>query len=156
MEAWAIVVATLLLLAPPAAAREQATFLEACITAAGGPGRAAATTCFGQVTQHCLVATELTTRDMVNCAGEEYQAWTELMDAALGRLRDGEPAERIAVIDQAQEFWAPWRDARCGIYTTYDGSLFRPLAVRCLADTTADRVVDLWQIEQGLVSETTN
>ncbi len=145
--------AVLLLSGPASASDDHTAFLDACIAAAGGPGRTAASTCFGQVTQHCLVATELTTRDMVTCAGEEYAAWTDLMNAALERLREGEPEARVAVIEQAQELWAPWRDARCAIYTTYDGSLFRPLAVRCLADTTADRVVDLWQIERGLVGE---
>ncbi|MFW5681093.1 MAG: lysozyme inhibitor LprI family protein [Pseudomonadota bacterium] len=144
----------LLLVAPTTVASEDHTaFLEACIAAAGGPGRAAASTCFGQVTQSCLVNTELTTVDMVTCAGHEYDAWTQLMDRALERLRAGEPAARIASIDAAQAAWTPWRDSRCAIYTTFEGSLFRPLAVRCLADTTADRVVDLWQIERGLVSE---
>ncbi len=149
------VLAAIILAASPAqgAGDEHTALLEACIAAAGGPGRAAAATCFGQVTQHCLVATDLTTRDMVTCTGEEYAAWTALMDAALERLRDGEPEARVEVVDRAQAAWAPWRDARCAIYTTYDGSLFRPLAVRCLADTTADRVVDLWQIERGLIGE---
>jgi uncharacterized protein YecT (DUF1311 family) len=95
----------------------------------------------------------MTTVDMVTCAGHEYDAWTRQMEQALERLRAGEPAARIASIETAQAAWTPWRDARCAIYTTFEGSLFRPLAVRCLADTTADRVVDLWQIERGLVSE---
>ncbi|TVQ31642.1 MAG: DUF1311 domain-containing protein [Geminicoccaceae bacterium] len=139
--------------AAPAAGNDYTAFLEACIAAAGGPGRSAATTCFGQVTQSCLVATDLTTRDMVDCAGEELTAWDDLMAAALTRLRIAEPQARIEVIERAQERWALWRDARCAIYATFEGSLFRPLAVRCLADTTADRVVDLWQIERGLVGE---
>lgn len=146
----------LLIPATAPATEDNLAFLEACITAAGGASRSAADTCFGQVTQRCLVATQLTTPDLVSCTTEEYAAWNALMDTTLARLEEGEPPERMTVIQRAQELWTPWRDARCAIYTTYEGSLFRPLAVRCLADTTANRVVDLWQIEQGLVSETTN
>lgn len=149
-------VALVLGLAAPAAASSEAepvAFLEACIAAAGGPGRAATTTCFGQVTQRCLVATDLTAHDLVGCATEEYTSWSILLETTLQRLEEGEPPERMALIRRAQELWQPWRDVRCAIYTTYEGDLFRPLAVRCLAETTADRLVDLWQIEQGLVAE---
>jgi uncharacterized protein YecT (DUF1311 family) len=153
----AIVLALVLLAAPPAAvlapaAEDDREYLQACLAAAGGRTAAARTTCFGQVSEVCLAQGQSGGEppDMLTCAERELDAWQTLLDEALARLEEREPAPRLAVIDDAQTVWRDWRDARCAVYGTYDGPIYPPLAGLCRAETTSRRVVDLWEIAAGL------
>ena len=128
-------------------------YLAACLAAAGGQTAAARTTCFGQVSEVCLAQSQGTTLDMVDCAGRETAAWQTLLDEALARLEESEPAPRVTAIRDAQVIWRDWRDARCTVYGTYEGSIYRPLAGICRAETTSRRVVDLWEIEAGFAAD---
>lgn len=137
-----------------AVADEDHDYLEACLAAAGGRTNAARVTCFGQVSELCLAGTAGTTADMVGCANREFAAWSGLLERAYADVRATQPDARLAVVMRAQEAWIVWRDARCSVYTTFEGSLARPLATLCLAETTARRVSDLWSIDRGLIGET--
>jgi len=136
-----------------ARAEGDGAYLEACLAAAGGYTRAARDTCFAQVSEVCVASSAGTTTDMIACAQREYDVWQTLLDAAHGRIEETEPPERLAMIDAAQEVWRSWRDQRCRVYATYEGSIYAPLAALCLAETVSRRVVDLWEIERGFVGE---
>ncbi len=146
-----------LLVAAPVASAARAegdgAYLEACLAAAGGYTDAARDTCFAQVSEVCVASSAGTTVDLITCAQREYDVWQALLDAAYRRLAEAEPAARLAKIDAAQEAWRTWRDQRCRVYATYEGSIYAPLAALCLAETVSRRVVDLWEIERGFVGE---
>ncbi|MEO1091244.1 MAG: lysozyme inhibitor LprI family protein [Pseudomonadota bacterium] len=147
---------TLVLAVQPVVAdkAEDVALLEACVAAAGGAVPSAADTCLGQVAQHCLVSTPVEQGDLVRCAQAEQEAWTIILDATVTRLRERQPPQVVAAIETGQEAWRPWLDARCAIYGAVSGEgEFDPLLLRCLADTTAQRVVDLWAIERGLAGD---
>ena len=146
-----VAVLLLLLVAAPGTANadDDQEYLQACLAAAGGQTGAARTTCFGQVSEVCLAQSQATTQDMVDCARRETAAWQTLMEGSLARLAESQPEPRVAVIREAQVAWRDWRDARCAVYGTYDGSIYGPLAGLCRAETTSRRVVDLWEIEAG-------
>ncbi len=139
------------LLAASSTPNSDAGYLDACLVAAGGRTAAARTTCFGQVSEFCLASSNGTTVDMVTCAERELAAWDDLLADSYAELQQSQPPARLAVVDRAQEVWTDWRNVRCGVYGTYEGSIYRPLAALCLAETTSQRVVDLWAIERGLV-----
>jgi uncharacterized protein YecT (DUF1311 family) len=153
MPALVLVLLLLAMAVGPARADDDREYLQACLAAAGGQTAAARTTCFGQVSEVCLAQSQGTTEDMVDCAGREAAAWQTLLDESLARLEAGEPEARVAVIREAQASWRDWREARCAVYGTYEGSIYRPLAGLCRAETTSRRVVDLWEIETGLTGE---
>ncbi len=142
----------LALLSAPACA-EDVTYLEACLGAAGGHTSEARMTCFGQLSEVCLSGSNGTPAEMTLCAELELEAWNGLLDQALMALRANETPERVTAIDAADAAWVVWRDARCGVYTTYDASIAPPLAMLCLAETTSQWVDDLWAIERGLIGE---
>lgn len=136
-----------------ATANEDRAYLDACIAAAGGQTATARNTCFGQVSELCLATKGGATEDMVVCAERELLAWEELLEVGYEAIRSAGDEARIAYIDDSQKVWTDWRQARCGVYATFEGSVYRPLAVLCLAETTARRVVDFWAIERGFVGE---
>lgn len=154
MPALVLVLLLLVAAAPgPAHADDDREYLQACLAAAGGQTAAARTTCFGQVSEVCLAQSQGTTQDMVKCARRETAAWQTLLDEVLARLEESEPEPRVTVIREAQVIWRDWRDARCALYGTYEGSIYGPLAGLCRAETTSRRVVDLWEIEAGFTGE---
>lgn len=136
-----------------ARADDDREYLAACLAAAGGRTAAARTTCFGQVSEVCLAQSAGTTADMVDCAGRELAAWQTFLDEALAGLRESAPPARLAVVEDAQPIWRDWREARCAVYGTFEGTIYRPLAGLCRAETTSRRVVDLWEIAAGFSAE---
>lgn len=149
MRALVPVLLVLAAVTPEVRADDDRDYLQACLAAAGGQTAAARTTCFGQVSEVCLAQSPGETQDLAACARREVAAWQTFLDEALVRLRESEPTARVAAIDDAQTVWLDWRQARCAVYSTYEGPLSRPLGGLCRAEATSRRVVDLWEIEAG-------
>lgn len=125
----------------PGAADARAAVL-ACVNAAG-IDEAAVAACRGVAAQPCHEGA-LTTHDMVRCASNEGQAWEEVMNASLTRLRGARP-NLASSLDDAQNAWRAYAQSECGYRLARwgEGSGGRVVLAICLAQMTANRAVDL-------------
>ncbi|MBO6676021.1 MAG: DUF1311 domain-containing protein [Rhizobiales bacterium] len=80
------------------------------------------------------------------CAGEDYQAADEELNAVWSDLRDArrDSSTWQAILD-AQRLWIPFRDAHCNAEAAlYEGGSIQPLIrFSCLAHTTRQRTAQL-------------
>lgn len=134
-------VLTLLIVPGPASADEAAArgSIEAC-------GQGDSETCSDVYFNRCAEAGNWTTQAMVACNGDLAAYWDSVLNAtyreSMARLSDAAKVDLRA----AQRAWIVWRDARCGFYRHFDGTMWRPVAAGCVAGMTRERVADLVEI----------
>ena len=118
--------------------------LNECIAAANGSA-IALNACRGVVSARCASEENEASFTAVLCISDEAQAWEEVMDGVLARLRaNGEP-ETASTLDAAQSYWLEYREMECGYrHTRFGvGSGAQYLLAECMADITAVRAIDL-------------
>lgn len=91
------------------------------------------------------------TQGMSACNAAEQAFWDDLLNYAYGSLRDSLAPEVFDALQAAQQAWIPWRDARCNfVYeTSKEGSISQVFFSYCLAETTAQRAIDLMEVMDG-------
>lgn len=127
------------LLADEAEIEKLAAALDAC-----EPGQEAA--CEQGWFERCAEASGWTTQAMVVCSGHAVDYWDRALNRVYGEVMDRAPSELRGAVRDAQRAWITWRDARCGAYRFFEGTLWRPVAVGCVSETTRRRVGDLEEI----------
>lgn len=106
-------------------------------------------TCVGAAAKAChkLPGGE-TTLGITECLMAETSVWAELMQVAYAKQFEALGNEGRALETQlaaAQDAWALYRDAECGLRYGYwiDGSIRTVIAAACRLDKTAARVQEL-------------
>ncbi len=95
---------------------------------------------------NCTDSANLTQSEMNHCAGEDYQAADDELNAVWSDLRarrgDGDTWQPIL---DAQRLWIPFRDAHCDAEAAfYEGGSIQPLIrFSCLAGVTEQRTAQL-------------
>lgn len=95
---------------------------------------------------NCADSANLTQSEMNHCAGLDYQAADDELNAVWAELRDrrGEGYSWDPILE-AQRAWVPFRDAHCeSVAAPYEGGSIQPLIrSSCLADVTEQRTAQL-------------
>ena len=91
----------------------------------------------------CSARGKWTTVAMVLCNGVAHDHWDREMNRVYRDLMKRARGELRTSIRDAQRSWIAYRDDRCGIYRHFEGSMWRPVAVSCRAETTFARLRDL-------------
>lgn len=87
-----------------------------------------------------------TTVGMMLCQAARGAYWERALDWTYARVMaaaEGQATDLHADLRETQRLWVRYRDARCGTYRHFDGSMWRPAAVACMADMTKTRTADL-------------
>lgn len=162
----AVLVAILLLAVVPARAQDQDLraavdpALQQCIEAVndtrlsddGSGDLPSLSECIGAGTNACQEEPGgASTQGMSACNEAEQAFWDDLLNYAYTSLRDSLEPEIFSALQAAQQAWIPWRDARCNfVYeNAKDGTISQVLTSFCLAETTAQRAIDLMQVMDG-------
>lgn len=109
-------------------------------------GVALASPTLGQHKLDCSDSTNHTQSEMNQCAGLNYQAADDELNAVWRDLRErrGEGHSWDPILE-AQQLWIPFRDAHCeSVAAPYEGGSIQPLIrSSCLADVTEQRTAQL-------------
>lgn len=132
--------------APPASADQIAAdhqLLRSCVAQASGD-RAALAQCAGVIARACIEAEGVNTMSEVLCWSAEADAWQSEINAATTRIAAADPVEG-EMLANANTAWTAWLDSECAYraYEIGDGSGQQVDHVRCAADLTTARAIDL-------------
>lgn len=91
-----------------------------------------------------------TTRAMSFCEGILLRYWDDQLNWQYHRVMSAasrQHPELEASLRDAQRKWIAFRDARCGIYDFFDGSVWGPTKILCNTVLTRDSVMELRTVE---------
>ena len=123
-------------------AKEAVAFQQAMSACQAGKGKACSDAFFNA----CGVRRNWSTVAMVLCQDAMHRYWDTRLNAAYKDVIGRATGAMKKDLRDAQRKWVAYRDARCGIYRHFEGSMWRPVAVGCHADMTRRRVADLGEI----------
>ncbi|WGH77629.1 lysozyme inhibitor LprI family protein [Jannaschia ovalis] len=139
---------------------------DACV--AGAADATALIACKGLAARACMDGAEggMTQLGMTECTAMEGALWDELLNADWPRHRDWARAadateaeifgdafsDRADALLAAQRAWIAFRDAQCRLeYAAWGSGSMRSLAAAsCVGDMTAERVIVLRQMTEGM------
>jgi len=98
----------------------------------------------------CAEAGNWTTQAMVACNDDLAAYWDSVLNATYREAMAGLSHATKTDLRAAQRAWIAWRDARCGFYRHFDGTMWRPVAAGCVASMTRERVADLVEVRDML------
>ncbi|GIT92892.1 hypothetical protein JANAI62_33500 [Jannaschia pagri] len=90
--------------------------------------------------------------DLLNSDWPEHRRWAEAADAAEREVFGDTFSKRAEALRSAQRAWIAFRDAECGLaYALWgSGSMRNIAASACEMQMTAERVIDLREMSEGM------
>ena len=99
--------------------------------------------CAAQFFEACGERQNWTTVGMQICSAAQHAHWQSEMELVWRQIERRSGGKFRDHMLDAQKTWNAWRDARCHAYRFFEGTMFRPVATDCWAETTFDRLQDL-------------
>jgi len=107
---------------------------------------AAKKTCADKFVETCSERRRWTTVAMMLCHEAAYRHWDSELNRVYKQVMGRAEGVFKKAVRDAQRKWLAYKDARCGVYGHFEGTMWRPVAVACAADMTLRRVGDLAEI----------
>ncbi len=108
--------------------------------------KAEARKCADQFAEACSERRKWTTVAMMLCHGAVTRYWDGQLNKVYKQVLARAGGKFKKAVRDAQRKWVAYRDARCGTYQYFEGTMWRPVMAGCFADMTRERAGDLEDI----------
>jgi hypothetical protein len=119
------------------------SFITPCLKTTGDDQPSKATPCTTKFVTKCSAAANDTTMAMTECADAAVTYWRGIVTQRTNALLARHNADITGYIKASDPAYQRYVKTRCSMYALFDGTMWGPVGVNCVLETTVQRADDL-------------